>query len=73
MGLMTYTSCCASIIPVEGAPTLAIGAVSVVDVEVAYEVDDNDFFDVASLLTEDDVELGEEDDDFDFEEDKGGV
>ena len=69
---MTYTSCCASIIPVEGAPTLAIGAVSIVDVEVANEVDDNDFFDEALLLTKDDVEKEEEVEvDFDFEEDKG--
>ena len=71
---MTYTSCCASIIPVEGAPTLPIGAVSVVDVEVANEVDDDDFFDEALLLTKDDVEVEEEvgdDVDFDFEEDKG--
>ena len=57
---------------------MAIGAVSVVEVEVAYEVDDNDFFDVALLLTKGDVEVGEEDDDdddddFDFEEDNGGV
>jgi len=53
---------------------LSIGAVSVVEVEVANEVDDNDFFDEALLLTEDDVEVEEEeDDDFDFEEDKGVV
>jgi hypothetical protein len=72
MGLMTYTSCCASIIPVEGAPSLAIGAVSVGDVEVAKEVDDNDFFDEALLLTKDDVEKEQEVEvDFDFEEDKG--
>jgi hypothetical protein len=55
---------------------LAIGAVSIVDVEVANEVEDEDFFDVALLLTKDDVELEEEVDDdvdFDFEEDKDVV
>ena len=42
------------------------------EVEVANEVDDDDFFDEALLLTKDDVEVEEEeDDDFDFEEDKG--
>ena len=42
------------------------------DVEVANEVDDNDFFDEALLLTKDDVEKEEEVEvDFDFEEDKG--
>ena len=71
---MTYTSCCASIIPVEGAPTLVVGDESVVEVEVANEVDDDDFFDEALLLTKDDVELEEEvDDDVDVEEDKGVV
>jgi hypothetical protein len=55
---------------------LVVGDDSVVEVEVANEVDDDDFFDVALLLTKDDVELEEEVDDdvdFDFEEDKDVV
>jgi len=75
---MTYTSCCASIIPVEGAPTLVVGAVSVVDVEVANEVEDEDFFEEALRVAEleDKVEallIDKDDVDFDFEVDKGVV
>jgi hypothetical protein len=77
---MTYTSCCASIIPVEGAPTLAIGAVSVVDVEVANEVEDEDFFEEVLLVEvsdfvdaiDDEALLFDKDAiDVDFEVDKG--
>jgi hypothetical protein len=51
---------------------LVVGDDSVVEVEVANEVDDDDFFDVALLLTKDDVEKEQEVEvDFDFEEDKG--
>lgn len=73
---MTYVSCSTAIISVEGAPTLVVGDISVVDVEVANEVDDEDFFEEALLLTKDDVEVEEEVDDdvdFDFEVDKGVV
>jgi hypothetical protein len=51
---------------------LVVGDESVVEVEVANEVDDDDFFDEALLLTKDDVEV-EEEVDFDFEVDKGVV
>lgn len=72
MGLMTYVSCSTAIIAVEGAATLEVGDVSVVEVEVANEVEDEDFFEEALLLTKDDVEKEEEVQvDFDFEEDKG--
>jgi hypothetical protein len=75
---MTYVSCSTAIIAVEGAATLEVGDVSVVDVEVANEVEDEDFFEealrvaeledkvVALLIDNDDV-------DFDFEVDKGVV
>ena len=66
MGLMTYVSCSTAIISVEGAATLVVGDVSVVDVKISNEVDDEDFFDVALLIDKDDV-------DFDFEADKGVV
>ncbi len=53
---------------------MVVGDVSVVDVEIADEVEGEDFFDEALLLTKDDVEVEEEvDDDVDFEEDKGVV
>ena len=70
MGLMTYVSSSTAIVSVEGAPTLVVGDESVVDVEVANEVDDEDFFDVALLIDKDDVDV---DFDFDFEVDKGLV
>jgi hypothetical protein len=75
---MTYVSCSTAIIAVEGAATLEVGDVSVMDVEVANEVEDEDFFEealrvaeledkvVALLIDKDDV-------DFDFEVDKGVV
>jgi hypothetical protein len=69
---MTYVSCSTAIVSVEGAATLEVGDESVVEVEVANEVDDDDFFDEALLLTKDDVEV-EEEVDFDFEVDKGVV
>ncbi|MDP4955488.1 MAG: hypothetical protein NWQ65_05345 [Crocinitomicaceae bacterium] len=73
---MTYVSCSTAIISVEGAATFEIGVVSVVDVEVANEVEDEDFFDEALLVAkvEDKVEaLLIDKDDFDFEVDKGVV
>jgi hypothetical protein len=79
---MTYVSCSTAIISVEGAASLAVGDVSVVDVEVANEVEDEDFFEEVLLVEvsdfvdaiDDEALLIDKDDvDFDFEVDKGVV
>ena len=75
MGLMTYVSCSTAIILVVGAVTFEIGDVSVVDVEVANEVEDKG---VALLIDKDDVDFDVDVDfnfdvDVDFEVDKGVV
>ncbi|MDP4595471.1 MAG: hypothetical protein NWS92_00710 [Crocinitomicaceae bacterium] len=70
---MTYVSCSTAIISVEGAATFEIGVVSVVDVEVANEVEDKG---VALLIDKDDFDVDFDfnfDVDFDFEVDKGVV
>ena len=70
---MTYVSCSTAIISVEGAATFEIGDVSVVDVEVANEVEDKG---VALLIDKDDFDVDFDfnfDVDFDFEVDKGVV
>ena len=68
---MTYVSCSIAIISVEGAATFEIGDVSVVDVEVANEVEDKG---VALLIDKDDVDFDVDFNfDVDFEVDKGVV
>lgn len=70
---MTYVSCRTSIISLEGAAALEESDERDVDIEVANEVKDEDFFDEAFLVAkvEDEALLIDIDDvDFDFEADK---
>ena len=79
---MTYVSCSTAIIAVEGAASLEVGDDSVVDVEVANEVEDEDFFEEVLLVEvsdfvdaiDDEALLFDKDAiDVDFEVDKGVV